>query len=109
MGELRFDCNCDAVVGMEELDVGTQEILQYAYAFLPRKEVHALARGLKSMLEEIREPEPENLTPVAEPLSSREASATGRPASPPFSTMSTRKCESAARNSSAPRSPSHRL
>lgn len=60
MDFLRFDCNCDTVASMEDLGVTTEDILQYAYAVLPRKQVHDLVRGLESMLDRVSE------IPVAE-------------------------------------------
>ena len=55
MDPLRFDCNCDTVVSMDELGVSTEDILQYAYAVLPRKQVQLLIRGLESMLDRVSE------------------------------------------------------
>lgn len=55
--EPRFDCNCDAVIGMEELGVGTEEILQYAAALLPRRELARLVRQLEILLDESPEEE----------------------------------------------------
>ena len=50
-GDLRYDCDCDAVLAMEEIGVGVEEILQYAGAVLPRREVSILLRGLKAILD----------------------------------------------------------
>ena len=48
----RYDCNCDAVIGMEDLGVGTAEILQYASAVLSRKRCRDLISGLEAILGE---------------------------------------------------------
>ena len=45
-----YDCDCDTVLAMEEMAVGVEEILQYARAVLPRREVSSLLRGLESIL-----------------------------------------------------------
>ena len=50
--EPRYDCNCDAVIGMEELEVGTEEILQYAAATLPRRGLRRLIEELEALLDE---------------------------------------------------------
>lgn len=50
MESVRFDCNCDTVIDMEEMGVGIEEILQYARAILPREEIVALIRGLEEVL-----------------------------------------------------------
>ncbi len=53
--EPRYECNCDAVIGMEEIGVGTEEILQYAAAVLPRRSLRHLIRGLEAILGESAE------------------------------------------------------
>ena len=50
--EPRYECNCDAVIGMEELGVGTEEILQYAAATLPREGLRHLISELEALLDE---------------------------------------------------------
>ena len=50
--EPRYECNCDAVIGMEELGVGTEEILQYAAATLPRDRLRHLISELEVLLGE---------------------------------------------------------
>jgi hypothetical protein len=45
-----FDCDCDLVIDMERMGIGTEEILQYARAVLPREDVRALIRGLQDFL-----------------------------------------------------------
>lgn len=52
METVRFDCNCDTVIDMEEMNVGVGEILQYARALLPRDEIVALIRGLEEVVEQ---------------------------------------------------------
>ena len=46
----RYDCDCDAVLAMEDMGVGVEEVLQYARAVLTRREVTSLLRGLESIL-----------------------------------------------------------
>ncbi len=58
MGIVRYDCDCDTVIAMEELGVGIEEILQYARALLPREDVRAVVRGLEEILESAIESEP---------------------------------------------------
>jgi len=55
MPTVRYACDCDAVIAMEELGIGIEEILQYARAILPRDEVRQVIRGLEEILES---PEP---------------------------------------------------
>ncbi len=50
--EPRYECNCDTVIGMEELGVGTEEILQYAAATLPRDSLRHLISELGVLLDE---------------------------------------------------------
>jgi hypothetical protein len=51
METVRYDCNCDTVIAMEEMAAGTEEILQYARAILSRDDVRTLIRGLEEILE----------------------------------------------------------
>ena len=46
---MRFDCDCDRVIEMEEMGIGVAEILQYARAVLPSDELLALIRGLEEI------------------------------------------------------------
>lgn len=48
MENVSFDC--DSVISMEEMGIGVEEILQYARAVLPQREVRALFRGLEGLL-----------------------------------------------------------
>ena len=50
--EPRYECNCDTVIGMEELGVGTEEILQYAAATLPRDSLRHLISELEVLLDD---------------------------------------------------------
>ena len=50
--EPRYECNCDTVIAMEELGVGTEEILQYAAATLPRDRLRHLVSKLEALLGE---------------------------------------------------------
>jgi hypothetical protein len=50
MGETLYDCNCDVVVAMEEMNVGVEEILQYARVVLGRDEIRSLIYGLEKMV-----------------------------------------------------------
>lgn len=50
MSQVRYDCDCDRVIEMEDMAIGVEEILQYARAVLPRDSVRALLRGLEEIL-----------------------------------------------------------
>jgi hypothetical protein len=50
MTTVRYDCDCDRVIEMEEMAIGVEEILQYARAVLRRDEVLTLARGIDEIL-----------------------------------------------------------
>ena len=50
--EPRYECDCDAVIGMEELGIGTEEILQYAAATLSRSRLRHLISELEALLDE---------------------------------------------------------
>ncbi|HZN58430.1 MAG TPA: hypothetical protein VFD71_10175 [Planctomycetota bacterium] len=50
MATVRYDCDCDTVIAMEELDVGVEEILQYTRAVLPREDLRSLLRGIEEIL-----------------------------------------------------------
>lgn len=45
-----FDCDCDLVIDMERMGIGTEEILQYARAVLPREDVRTLIRSLQEIV-----------------------------------------------------------
>jgi hypothetical protein len=51
MQPVRFDCDCDVVVEMEEMNIGVEEVLQYARAIFTREEVVNLIRGLEDVLQ----------------------------------------------------------
>ena len=51
-----YDCSCDAVIDMQELGVGVEEILQYARGALSGEEIRHLIVGL------------EQATPAPEPV-----------------------------------------
>ena len=50
MENVRFDCNCDTVLEMEDMGVGVEEILQYARAMLPREEILSLIHRLEELV-----------------------------------------------------------
>ena len=52
MAILDRECNCDAVIAMEQLGVGYPEILQYARAILSYNEIVVLAQGVEALLAE---------------------------------------------------------
>ena len=58
MERLRFDCNCDLVIEMEEMRIGVEEILQYARAILPRDDLLLLIRGLEEFVSTTEEVSP---------------------------------------------------
>ena len=60
---LRYECDCDVALAMEEMGVGVEEILQHARAVLPRRDIRSLVRGLESILQHPEPPSP----PSAEP------------------------------------------
>ena len=47
MKDALLSCVCDRVVEMEEMGISAREILQYARAFLSRREVSTLLVGLE--------------------------------------------------------------
>ncbi len=47
-----YECDCDAVIGMEELGIGTEEILQYVAATLSRSRLLHLISELEALLDE---------------------------------------------------------
>jgi hypothetical protein len=49
METLRFDCDCDRVIEMEQMRIGVEEILQYSRAILPRDDLLLLIRGLEAI------------------------------------------------------------
>ena len=55
MKTLKFDCDCDVVVAMEEMGVGVEEILQYAYALVPTHHVVCLLSGVSEILADRRD------------------------------------------------------
>lgn len=55
MDTVRYNCDCDTVIAMEEMAVGIEEILQYARAVLPRDDVRSVIRGLEEILEDAGE------------------------------------------------------
>ena len=65
MEKVKFDCDCDLVIEMEDMGIGVEEILQYARAVLRPDEVLRLARGIGEIVagdeslscEETRDPE----------------------------------------------------
>jgi hypothetical protein len=51
MEPVRFDCDCDVVVEMEEMNIGVEEVLQYARAIFTREELVNLIRGLEEIIQ----------------------------------------------------------
>ncbi len=51
----KFDCNCDIILDMEKIGVGTEEILQYTYALVPTRDIMRLCCGIKEILESRRD------------------------------------------------------
>ncbi len=50
MSELIYDCNCDTVIEMQELDVGVEEILQYVRGIFSIEQKRALLGGIQDMV-----------------------------------------------------------
>ncbi len=46
---IKFDCDCDRVIEMEEMGIGIEEILQYAKGFFSREELKVLVSRLKEI------------------------------------------------------------
>lgn len=49
MQQVKFDCDCDKVIEMEEIAPGVEEVLQYARALFRTEEIEALVRGLQAI------------------------------------------------------------
>ncbi len=49
MEKVKFDCDCDVVIEMEEMGVGVEEILQYARAAFAREDLGILIKGLEDI------------------------------------------------------------
>ena len=52
MDRVRFDCDFDLVLEMQEMQIGVEEILQYAKGVFSREQARALIQGLEEGLEE---------------------------------------------------------
>ncbi len=49
MDQLKFDCDCDLVIEMEEMGIGIEEIRQYVKAMFSKEEIEALIGGLEKI------------------------------------------------------------
>ena len=49
MEQVRFDCDCDMVLEMEDMGVGVEEIVQYARAMMPREDILLLIHRLEEI------------------------------------------------------------
>lgn len=65
MQQVKFDCDCDKVIEMEEIGVGVEEILQYARGLFRADEIEALVRGLQAIA--LARAEAEEACSVSEP------------------------------------------
>ena len=45
-----YECDADAVIEMQSMDVGIEEILQYCHALMTEKELRGLIRGLENVI-----------------------------------------------------------
>lgn len=45
----KFDCDPEAVLSMQELEVGVDDILQYCHALLTAEEISRVIRGLEQL------------------------------------------------------------
>ena len=50
MSKSLYEDNYDAIIEMQELQVGVQEIMQYAHALLPAADLRQLVSGLEGVL-----------------------------------------------------------
>ncbi len=55
MERVRYECDCDRVIEMQDMEIGVKEILQYAHAVLTREEIQSLIRGLEEQIEKVTE------------------------------------------------------
>ncbi len=55
MDRVRYECDCDRVIEMQEMEIGIKEILQYSHAVFTREEVQSLIRGLEEQIEKASE------------------------------------------------------
>ena len=46
---LKFECDPEAVLNMQENQVGVEEILQYCHALLTNQEISQVIRGLENL------------------------------------------------------------
>jgi len=49
MERVKFDCNCDLVIEMEDMGVGVEEILQYAKGVFNKEDIQELIEGLEKI------------------------------------------------------------
>ncbi len=49
MQNVKFDCDCDRVIEMEDMQIGVPEILQYAQACLPKDAIGVLIQELEKI------------------------------------------------------------
>ena len=49
MEKVKFDCDCDRVIEMEDMGIRIEEILQYARGVFNRDEIRSLIRGLEEI------------------------------------------------------------
>ena len=49
MERVKFDCNCDLVIEMEDMGVGVEEILQYAKGVFNKEDIQELIDGLEKI------------------------------------------------------------
>ena len=53
MKQSRYSCNSDSVIGMQEMNVGVEEILQYCSALLSNQEIRHVITGLEKTIAEL--------------------------------------------------------
>jgi hypothetical protein len=51
MEKVKFDCDCDRVIEMQDMGIGVEEILQFARGLLGREDLLSLIRGLEEIYE----------------------------------------------------------
>ena len=49
MQTVKYDCDCDRVIEMEEMGIGVEEILQFVRGVLTKDDLQTLIHGLMDM------------------------------------------------------------
>jgi hypothetical protein len=49
MDPVKFECDCDRVIEMEDMAIGVEEILQYVRGVMTKDDIRALICGLEKI------------------------------------------------------------